>query len=91
MDTSTVERLAREAGYDVDDDEITMPTMRDDGPSDEREHLTRFAAAIRREALEEAAMEADHWQGINQTHKCGAYIAAAIRGLQHQAPRAPAA
>jgi hypothetical protein len=32
--------------------------------------------------LELAAREADHWQQINTSHKCGTYIATAIRGIK---------
>lgn len=36
-------------------------------------------------ALEEAAKEADHWQKINGAgHRCGEYIAGAIRALKEQ-------
>lgn len=36
----------------------------------------------RREAIEEAAKEADYWYELNKSHRCGDYIAAAIRGLK---------
>ncbi len=39
-----------------------------------------------RAGLERAAKEADHWQQINQSHRCGEYIAAAIRGLAGDKP-----
>jgi len=36
-------------------------------------------------ALEEAAKEADHWQKINGAgHRCGEYIAGAIRALKEK-------
>jgi len=36
------------------------------------------------EAFELAAKEADHWQELSATHKCGSYIATAIRGIAKQ-------
>ena len=43
--------------------------------------LLSFAAAVRGAEREACALEADHWQLISgSTHKCGEYIAAAIRG-----------
>lgn len=39
--------------------------------------------------IEESAQEADHWDGIApDKHKCGAYIAGAIRALNKQEPTA---
>lgn len=41
------------------------------------------AATCDRDAvLEEAAQEADHWQAINTSHKCGTYVAGAIRSMK---------
>lgn len=47
------------------------------------------ASQVRAQALEEAAKEAEHWQEISRRagdnqHKCGEYIAAAIRALKDQ-------
>lgn len=48
----------------------------------ELERLRADAALVRAHALEEAAREAEHWQKISRPdHKCGEYIAAAIRAL----------
>lgn len=50
-----IERLAREAGYDVTkdfdptSDEIGMPYTSGGDPADEREHLSRFAALVAEE------------------------------------------
>jgi hypothetical protein len=53
-------------------------------------HITSLIAArvagVRKDALEEAAKEADHWQQINTSHKCGNYIADAIRAIAAQSP-----
>jgi hypothetical protein len=38
--------------------------------------------AYRYAVIEACAKEADHWYEINKTHRCGDYIAAAIRGLK---------
>ena len=45
-DPATIERLAREAGYDVDTDGITMPYYHPQGPADERAFLSRFADLV---------------------------------------------
>ena len=59
MTDADIERMAREAGYDVDGDGITMPHFHADGPADERAHLARFAALVRAQALQDAARECD--------------------------------
>ena len=38
--------------------------------------------ALRAATVEACAKEADHWYEINKTHRCGDYIAAAIRGME---------
>lgn len=42
-------------------------------------HLVRFAELIRQYEREACAKEAEHWQTISSEHKCGEYIASAIR------------
>lgn len=49
MDKELIERLAREAGFDTDDGQITMPHHHADGPANERSHLERFAALVAEE------------------------------------------
>lgn len=44
-------------------------------------------AAGQRDMREAAAKEGDHWFQINKTHRCGDYIAAAIRALPIQETR----
>ncbi len=48
--------------------------------------LERFAELVAAAEREAGAAEADHWQSIDQSHKCGSYIAAAIRarGDKHE-------
>ena len=86
-----LERMAREAGYDVDDACITMPHFHTDGPADERAFLARFADLVRADERERAAkvcasiadvvassaMGARRDAGINTAAAC----AAAIRAL----------
>jgi hypothetical protein len=50
-------------------------------------YLTPPSPLSSRELLEKAAQEAEHWQKIGRPeHKCGEYIAAAIRSLIPQEP-----
>ena len=52
MTDADVERMAREAGYSVSQYGICFPQH---GAEDERELLSRFAALVRAQALEDAA------------------------------------
>lgn len=75
-DKIDVARLAREAA------EHALKHYKPHGPlayayeNVRNEHFARLV-------LEEAAKEAEHWQTISRPeHKCGEYIAAAIRGMK---------
>lgn len=81
-----IEQMAREAGYDVDESDITMPYTHDDDPADEREFLARFAALVRAHALEEAAavceQEPERQNGDMQWVCDASSCAKAIRALK---------
>lgn len=56
MDTEQIERMAREAGFDVEGGEITLDRVLTTGDApDQRAELERFASLVRAAALEEAA------------------------------------
>lgn len=67
MTRDDVIRMAREAG------------LRRFGPLNIDCELERFAALVAAREREECAREADHWYNTNKSHRCGDYIAAAIR------------
>lgn len=52
----TLEDMAREAGYDVDAEGVTMPHYHPGGPADERAHLERFAAIVEQRVRDEYAV-----------------------------------
>jgi hypothetical protein len=66
----------------------THPLNRPDAFSESQmeEYARTYAIAaynLGRESMrEEAAKEGDHWYKINKNHKCGDYIAAAIRSIE---------
>ena len=73
MTPEELERLAREAGYSVSSYYgISFPQH---GAEDERKLLSRFAALVRAQALEDAALESEAWD---------LDCAAAIRALAGQ-------
>ena len=83
----SIESLTREAGWSglyrewqsaTECTWLTVPVT--------PEQIERFVALVRAAALEEAAREAEHWQKISRPdHKCGEYIAAAIRAIAAKA------
>jgi hypothetical protein len=76
-----IEALAREAGFHGPSANM-LYTVRGN-----HAQLERFAALVRAAALEEAASEAEHWQKISRPdHKCGEYIADAIRAIAATKP-----
>lgn len=66
--TPEIERLAKEAGWDVDGDGITMPYLSGyHDTADETAFLTKFAALVAEACAKECEAQADSHQDFKNT------------------------
>ncbi len=78
---TNIERMAKEAGYEVDESAIRSPGYTS---PDDRERLTKFAALV----AESCAKECDNWILHSNCAECECYSdnAAAIRAKYPKEP-----